>query len=481
MVDNEQQAYADYLRSQGMSDEQVKDQMMFDYYQAHGAVKPETHLPMLAKAGHGILKALDYTSALGRGGIALGAQELSGKNLGLDLAQVLKGQAPDTAELMRRGDVPEMDFAGKEGLGKYVPSGRTMLGFAGDVLADPVTYVPLIGQTKAAANLAKSLSNAGKVGEIAAKGGQLATDGLNMGLRNAGVEAYKSGLKDIDKAGARIGKVGAQAPSAVLRRNGMPTGSSAHIKDEMGRIAGDLEGQVSQHVDDATNAGARVNVDEIAKPAQDYIDKLRSQNHPTEGVQAQIDAMQRNLDQYKATKPGAVDFLEVAKEAPTPKTVRNWKTMDQAAVGDWDLLSKSSIGKKYQKALATGERQAIENSVERAGLTSADALRQANADLGSLISKPVTKAARTAAEKEAARNLFTSVDGVLGAAASVAAPATSGLSFAVPVMKKVADISKTTGARTRTGKALLRAGENSPETFWRQLLNIPRERDETKK
>lgn len=129
---------------------------------------------------------------------------------------------------------------------------------------------------------------------------------------------------------------------------------------------------------------------------------------------------------------------------PTPLQASAWKTTAANKVGDpnWQTLAMSSQGKGFDKALSGGLRRATEESVESTlGKEAAEALRTKNTDLGRILTSK--ERALLDAEQEARRNAVTSVDGMLSAA-----------SLPMLAAKKTADLSKTTWARTKGGKAL---------------------------
>lgn len=539
--------YADYLRSTGLSDDEVRDQIMFEEYQATGQA-PQDDSTWYGKAGRGVLKALDYTSALGRGAIAGGIQEATGKNLGVNFHDVIRGDTPDTAELLRRGDVPEMDAFPDN---KWIPSGRTMIGFAGDVLADPVTYIPFVGQGKAAATAAKLASKAGKAGEVATKAARVATRGVGDAIEGTGKSIWKSGFKRIDNEVAKYGK---KPVSEVLMREGV-TGTQGQVFNQMDDIGKKLLAERNDILKKATKAGAEVDVNRAMKGGRDFIAELKKIDDPN--MMSSIPHYENTIDNYmtRASKeaepvlrdlptskqqmrftplddvkaydaptlstaegnkaslyrkevhpkgpayargkgvvgepiindpideilslpqggqytpefvPGKTTVYDMAEamRGPTPVQTSAWKSSGYGKVGDaaYQTALTTPKGQQFQIAINKGLKDATEESVGKSlGKEAQEQLVTKNDELGRIL----TSKERQAMDATAAANkdMFTSVDG---------------LALVNPQMlaaKKAADLMKTTYVRTKAGKAMVKAAQNSPETFWRQLLLQPTDRD----
>lgn len=133
---------------------------------------------------------------------------------------------------------------------------------------------------------------------------------------------------------------------------------------------------------------------------------------------------------------------------PSPIQASSWKTTSANNVGDanWEQLSRSAQGKGFDKALSGGLRRGTEDSVERVlGADVAADLTQKNTELGQILTSK--ERALLDAQQEGRKNAFTSVDGMLSTNPAILA------------MKKIADISKTTQARTVGGKSIMDASQ----------------------
>lgn len=479
--------YADYLRSTGMGDDEIRSTLEYEEYQKTGA-PPVDNSTWYGNAGRGVLKALDYTSSLGRGAIAGGIQEgskalnsmgadVAPVELGVNFHDVVRGKTPDTEELMRRGDVPEMDFAPDW---KYVPSGRKMIGFAGDVLADPVTYIPFVGQAKAAGTAAKLASKAGKVGEVVNKAGRVVAHGVGDTIAAGGKKLWKSGFGKIDTEALKYGK---EPVSDLLVKHGV-TGSERSIYNQMDELGVDLLNKRNAILDDATKAGAQVDMNRAMQPGRDFLGEMRAVDDPT--LVGAVDKMQGATDLYagraahdaKALErelPGGVgqesqkyfDEILPAQSGPSPNQVSQWKSNAYQSTPDaaYREALLSDQGLKFQKNVNRGLKEATEESVGKTlGTEAQQKLVTHNKELGQILTtkdRQLMEAARADG-----KNWFTSVDGILLPVMGKAA-----------LIKKAADFAKLPIFRTNAGKLLNNAGKHAPEAGWRQLLLQPTTRD----
>lgn len=551
------QAEDDGMRASGMSDADIRDYRAYKQTeQIDPNQKPSirgSDSPIgLSNVGKVAATATDYGSQAVRGTAAAGYQGATGDNLGVSFKDIALGKTPDTAELLRRGGTPEMDaFPNKP----YVPSGRTLLGFAGDVVADPTTWVPALKGTKAVKYVGELWDKIPKnfATDLLEKAGRLSTSGVTDSMKSGGKAMYKSGLKDMDQATKMMG----QAPvSDVLWDHGI-TGSAETIRQKSLQLAADLREKAKDMTSRAAKSRAEVDVVTATRDAQAYVDNLRSMNHPDPSVNAAIDTLQNQIDNIRAKAPVKASHImapgtpdssyvpggkKVAADAkgmtdipgegtvfydphpnakspeltevvdpnainletsikdgwtpvqgdrvvslpvpneqvyvprtpgPSPEQMRAWKTMDQAGA-NYDTLAKTSMGQDFKKALAAGEKSAIEDSMRVLGPEAPQKLRMTNDELGRILTS--RKAARLAAKSEGKKNAFTSVDGFLAGLGIVGAPLTGGTSAIPFALKKGADVSKTTAFRTKGGKALYNMGDKLPEGFWRQLMLQPTDR-----
>jgi hypothetical protein len=152
---------------------------------------------------------------------------------------------------------------------------------------------------------------------------------------------------------------------------------------------------------------------------------------------------------YEPGRPEVVLDQSERMPGPTPIQTTAWKSTAANRVGDkgYEQLAKSPMGKAFDKKLAAGLRGATEDSVREAlGEESARGLIEHNADLGTILSSD--KQALNELEKEARKNGFTSVDGMLLTHPGMLAT------------KKVADISKLPAFRTSAGLGLMDIGNS---------------------
>jgi len=138
-----------------------------------------------------VLKVLGYPGGLVRGAIAGGLEAATGRDDLVDIKDVLKGEAPSSTEVLEKLGVKEMgslsdvlpELYSKTGKGLalqkgglFDPTTRGALGFAADVVTDPLTY----------------LAGAG----IAAKGAEAASESKPMFQRLRNVLSDQRGSFD---------------------------------------------------------------------------------------------------------------------------------------------------------------------------------------------------------------------------------------------------------------------------------------------
>lgn len=272
--------YLDYLESQGANKEEVQ--------RRREAATPGLFMQGLDKA----VRVLDYAGGLVRGAGA-GALELAtGREDLVDIEDVLKGQAPGTAEIAEKLGVPQGGQLSDVLPGMYSETGaglplekggmlditpRGAAGFAGDVALDPLTYLSLgtIPATKYGAKLAK------------------ATTPITQSAKKAGVSLYKSGLSAIDDYVKRYGK---DPVSDTLLKHGA-SGSAQDILKQMDEIGEKLLAERQGILRRATYAGAEVDVPKAMAPAQAYVNRLRYLREDKE-MQAIADAIQDRINNY---------------------------------------------------------------------------------------------------------------------------------------------------------------------------------------
>jgi len=105
--------------------------------------------------------------------------------------------------------------------------------------------------------------------------------------------------------------------------------------------------------------------------------------------------------------------------------------------------------KKFISALANDFKEGIEGAANSAQQGLGDDIAKVNKDWGSVLG--AEKPTKMQIRRGETPNMFTSVDGIL-----TMVPGSAG----VLATKKAADLAKTTWARTKAGKALMKAGKS---------------------
>lgn len=362
------------------------------------------------------LRGLDYLGGVGRyaaAGIAnLPYAAATGKSITApeDLGRVVRGQAPGTAEYMERAGVPDgarVNLSPLEG----DTSVRDVVGFAGDVALDPLTYAGGAGL------LRKGLRPVGGATEAVGK------------------KMYRSGFKKIDE---RLVEQGKKKISDVLLESGAPTGTTKKLAKNMVKTGDDALRKRADLYKQATDLGVTVDLRFPLKNSEELIAKATSKK-ASPRLRKKADELMDMLLEYK--REGKVDL----------ETLSDWKT------GLYDDLPPSAFGpdgkpkgiySKFEKALANDFKQAIVDAGNKAQKGMGDEIDKLNETLGTVISS--RKPTKMQVRRGETTNMATSVDAMLAALASPAALAS----------KKGADVAKTTYARTKVGKGLINAGQS---------------------
>lgn len=359
------------------------------------------------------LRGLDYLGGVGRyaaAGIAnLPYAAATGKSITApeDLGRVLKGQGPGTAEYMERAGVPEgarVNLSPFEG----DTSVRDAVGFAGDVALDPLTYAGGTGL------LRKGLRPVGDATE------------------SVGKKMYKSGFKKIDE---RLAEQGKKPVSDVLLEHGAPTGTTKKLSKKMQGVADESLKARDELYKKATDLGVTV---DLRYPLKD-VEELLATARTNPGTRKKVDELFDLLMEYK--KEGKVDI----------QTLSDWKSslyeaLPPSAFGP-DGKAKG-IYAKFEKALASDFRKAIIDAGEKSEKGLGTKIDELNETLGTVIS--AKKPTKMQIRRGETPNIVTSVDAIL---AGVTNPG-------VIALKKGADVGKTTYARTKVGKGLIKAGQS---------------------
>lgn len=103
----------------------------------------------------------------------------------------------------------------------------------------------------------------------------------------------------------------------------------------------------------AGDAGAKVDLKKAMKEAQDYVDDFRAKAGNNKELLERAQNMQNQLDDI------------VASGSPSPEQVAFWKTQEYHKLGDsaFSEFSKTKAGKAFEKKVAKGYKQGVEDSV----------------------------------------------------------------------------------------------------------------------
>lgn len=161
----------------------------------------------------------------------------------------------------------------------------------------------------------------------------------------------------------------------------------------------------------------------------------------------EIIGLPRPMAEQKVLAPEATTILDRSERVagPSPIQVDAWKTTAANAAGDdaYRVYGNTVEGRALDKALARGQKQAVEESVGQyhpMGSAAQREITQTNADLGGLLT--TQERAAMDADIEARKNNFTSIDGIIAHDPTMLAA------------KKAADLMKTTAFRSRVGRGL---------------------------
>ncbi len=365
------------------------------------------------------VRGLDYPGGIVRTGIAQGVQSLGGPEMVQegDWDKTMSGQAPRSAELLKRADVPAGDVVNYPVVGPV--SARDLGGLALDIASDPLT----------------ALSRAGKAG----------ANLIDQGVSATGKGMFRSGLKKVDQA---VLEKGAKPFSEVALENGI-YGTNKQIAKQSEALLNDTKASRDTMHTVADDAGALVDPNVAFKDALDRAIKLGDRDP---GLKDLADKLRDKIKVY--TDYGPVPVSQASE----------WKTNLYNALPDaaYDKFGKvKAPAQRIQKSMAAG----LKNEIISAGNDVAPGLGQAidgaNETMQTVLTarKPLQKAVRAGENI----NVVTPVDAIIGAmgAATTHSP---GMTIGMLAAKKAADISKTTGFRTVGGQALNALGETGGVT-----------------
>lgn len=364
--------------------------------------------PNVAEVASDAGRVLDYPAGLVRTGLASYGGMLTGqagKVNDTDVINALKGQAPSSAEYMKRlGVGTGPDVLNNSITGRI--TARDVGGFGLDVGTDPLTALGMAGKV------------ATPVGDA---------------VESAGKSAYKSGFKKIDEG---LIEKGAKPLSDVLLENGAPTGTTKSIAGKVGEMSNEARTNRAALYQEAADKGVSVDLAHPLPKAEELIQGLLQDKRPS--VQALGQELADHLQsEYKNN--GKVDL----------GTLSDWKSdiyngLPESAFRDGRPLP---VAKKFNAALGSDFKDAIEQggNVARPGM--GDEIGAINKDWGSMLGS--RKSMEAQIRRGNTTNAVTPIDAILAT-----------LHPGVEVAKKAADVSKTTWARTNAGKGLMNLGQS---------------------
>ena len=358
------------------------------------------------------LRGLDYAGGNARTALATGAgmvqNAVQGKNplaqeitTGEDVKKALKGQAPTSAEYLRRLGVPEGGSLNVPGLGKVTIRGAA--GLAADIATDPLTLVAKA--VKGSPYLEKLFNSPGKASEA------------------LGEAVYKSALPEHAR----------EAAPAIIEA-GAPVGGTAKLAQKVQDMSNTM-GKLRQGLyDRATELGVSVDTAYPLKRAEAVIAKM--DRDP--GLQPAAQELSDLLGRYKEMGKVPIDL------------VSEWKTnlYDSLPKSAWGNNGKlRGFAKEFKAALAGDFREAIIGAGNTAEKGLGDSIDALNNKWGTLLSatQPLAKASGQGGSK-------------LGHLIDGAVLATGGIKGAA--VKKGFDMATSPYAKTLVGKALMEAGRN---------------------
>lgn len=479
---------------EGTSNEERTEYANYVFKQ-QGLKVPEDGQSLGSMALEGTVRALDYAGGVARtaaAGLAdagqlakAGAQGLipGGKNFEQaladidfatregDVSEAFKGNAPTTAQFMERAKVPEgekYDLMPEVRvpltdikLGEGKSSTRDIVGFAGDVALDPLTYMTgglsaaAKAGAKASAKAGQNIVKAGQkvaamgpgAGKTAAQTALNVTKGVQMGgefgqklasaiaqpgntIKEIGENIYKSGFKKVD---TRLNDRLSMKMSDVMLEEGVPMGRLKDMQKYSDEILQPMyakkRGEMYQLLD---SHGVKVDPRYAMSHAEEVISKYAA----NPAFKDKVEKMRELVETYSTSGKTSVSQMS------------DWKTQIYDALPDSafnDVGRVKNEWKELQKAIAKGFKEEIEHAADFVQPGMGKEVSHLNEKWGTLINaKKPTKAEIAAAER---KNLLTQVKaGVL----AVNPFAAAGM--------YAAEGAATTAARTGVGKTMRAMG-----------------------
>ncbi len=448
MTEAEKQEYLAYLQKEhGMKPDEASE--YFNYAQSGlpgnklgqqlASQTPEQNLMTTLKAG---ARVADMP--------AQGLRSILAKALGVSKPDDIQVN-PDTASILKRTDIINNIKGSAQSLGIPLENAGAerivnAVGNVGDIALDPAMLIPGAALEKLGAKslLAKGLS---KGGEAIEKGGK----SLYQSAKN---------LQAVDKVASEYSKI---APSEVLFKHGI-TGSNEKMADESAKLIKKLADQRDAILEQATEAGAKVDTKAATGKARELMGEYANPNTPErlkaaqnfEEEVAQLENLGNDIDPVTLENRGTgVSPIEMAKN--------NSDIYGKINSQDYKKIASPELKTKLMKALARGNKEAITESVAKSlGPEAAKTLDVLNDEMSSLLT--VNKKMASQGNKTVNSGLLTSVDtALIGANPGVAAA------------KKAGDVLKSSSFRTNAGMGLNKLGKAikiEPKSAWLDIMAL---------
>jgi len=371
----------------------------------------QEEVPTWRKALDYAARGLDYPGGLARTTIAQAAELIPGISKDLvtkeDWGKAFHGQAPKSSEYMERAGVPEGDVVNYPLVGDV--SSRDIAGFGVDVVTDPLTAI--------------------------AKTAKFGTNILDRGVASVGTKIYKSGLKKIDQA---VLEKGAKPFSDLMLEHGA-SGTTNQIRKSSEELLSSTKSARDELHTIADVAGVKVDPAVAFKSAIDEAVRLGEKDPGLADLATKLKEK----------------FMTYVNHGPVPLSqASEWKTnlynaMPESAFDKFGKLKGPA--QRIEKLATGGLRDEIINTANKAAPGLGEQINKTNETMQTILAarKPLKIAAKSAKSV----NMVTPVDAILG---GLGATATHDPVWTAALVgtKKLADLSKTTAARTVAGKAM---------------------------
>lgn len=253
-----------------------------------------------------------------------------------------------------------------------------------------------------------------------------------------GKALYKSGVKSLDIEAAKYGK---EPVSDVLFEKGI-VGNYEQIHQQMDELANQYLAQRNEILARADKAGGRVSMKDSMAPLQERINQIRATKDPN--LQGIADTMQNDLNKYLALDQPPNPTTGEPGQYVIPSQASGFKSSEYNKIGDeaYNEAVRTPVGKSLQKTKAQGLREQTEKAVKQSlGDLDEAKVKEINDKLGRILT--TQEKAQAEAAKEIRKNNITPVDTALAMA-----------DWKTALAKKIGDITKATGPRTKVGMGL---------------------------